>query len=137
MKIKAKIYKQKSWWVVECNALDIFTQGKTKKEAMKMLCDAINELCKFYYGRTLNMLVIECTKNDTFIISSNINLFFSFILRRVRESLGKSQKDIARELNCNESNYRRYETGEISPTLERFYLLKTIVLEKKHVELLL
>lgn len=134
MKIQANIYKDNKWWVAQCDALAVYTQGKTKKEAIYMLEDAIQQLCKHYYKKSLKGLVVESKKGETFISSTDINLFFSFILRRVRESLGKSQKDVARWLDCNESNYRRYETGKVSPSLDRVHKLKTLILEKKRVE---
>ena len=44
MKIEGKIKKSGKWWAVEVPLLLVFTQGKTKKSALLMIKEAIEEL---------------------------------------------------------------------------------------------
>ena len=55
MELEGKVWKDQnsSWWLIEISFLDVVTQGKTKKEALEMIKDAVMELLKDSYEELL------------------------------------------------------------------------------------
>ena len=51
MELEGRVWKDEksSWWLVEVSFLDVMTQGKTRKQALEMLKDAVLELLKDSY----------------------------------------------------------------------------------------
>ena len=60
MELEGKIWKDGKFWIVEVPAINVCTQGFTRKEALLMIEDAIKELI-FEYFKTANAdpLIIE------------------------------------------------------------------------------
>ena len=44
-------------WVIEASSLGVITQGRTKKEALAMLKDAIEELIYSYFHKKVKIVV--------------------------------------------------------------------------------
>ena len=56
MELEGKVWKDphSSSWLVELSFLDVMTQGRTRKEALEMLKDAVMELLKDSYEDSLH-----------------------------------------------------------------------------------
>lgn len=56
MELKGRVWRDpdSSWWLVEISFLDVMTQGKTRKEALEMIQDAVKELLKDSYEDLLD-----------------------------------------------------------------------------------
>lgn len=56
MTLEGKIWKDpsSSWWLIEVSFLDVMTQGKTRKDALEMIQDAVMELLIDAYGDCLD-----------------------------------------------------------------------------------
>ncbi len=66
MELEGRVWKdsQSSWWLVEISFLDIMTQGKTRKEALDMIKDAVMELLQDSYELVLGLRTHLFDRND-------------------------------------------------------------------------
>lgn len=76
-----------SWWLAEIFFLDIMTQGKTRKEALKMLKDSIKELIKDSFEiskrKRINLTIHLYEDQMIGLGSSDNTLIFSLGLKRL------------------------------------------------------
>lgn len=126
MELEGRVWKDEksSWWLVEVSFLDLMTQGKTRKEALRMIEDAIMELLKDSYARlvkkSFNISVSLYQNGVIGIGASDDKLLFALGLKRQRESSGSSIRDVAKRLNSSSPNaYARYERALVKPSLEK------------------
>lgn len=117
MKFEGKLQKNGGFWVIEVPALDVMTQGRTKKEAYTMMADAL-ELLVDKKGFSIR---VEPGEKDRFYVSSHqTKEFFALFLKRqrVRRSLTLSQ--VARHLGMKSLNaYAQYEQAKSEPSLSQ------------------
>jgi hypothetical protein len=114
MEVEGKIWKSKKHWLVEVPALDVMTQGKTKREALAMIKEALSDLADCYFGareaKTLGLHVTEYKKGVLGISSENNKLFGAFFLRRQREKNGATVRQISERLGSSSPNaFAQYE----------------------------
>lgn len=117
--------KKDKFWGVEIPLLHIHTQGHTQKEAYLMARDAIETLV----NRKGFRVSIFPADNDAFTIDSNDRkTFIAFLLKRNREFKQLSVRDVVKRMNSKSPNaYAQYETGRISPSIDKLIeLLKAI-----------
>lgn len=126
MELEGKVWKDKksSWWLIEVSFLDIMTQGRTRKEAIMMIEDAIIELLKDSYMDLLNknfQLSVSLYEEGVIGIgASDDRLLFALGLKRQREKSGSSVRDVAKRLKSKSPNaYARYERALVRPSLEK------------------
>jgi predicted RNase H-like HicB family nuclease len=127
MEFEGKAWKDEksSWWLVEVSFLDVMTQGRTRKEALEMIKDAILELLKDTYGdpevRKLRLSVHLYEEGVIGIGASDDKLLFALGLKRQRLKSGSSIRDVMKRLKSNSPNaYARYERAQVRPTLEKY-----------------
>lgn len=118
MKIEGKIQKSGNWWAVEVPLLLIFTQGKTRKEALKMAESAIEELIDLKDFKASTSL----SHDEYFTVSSNNDaILMAFALKQQREKYGLSIREVASRLGSKSPTaYSRYESGQVRPNLDKF-----------------
>ncbi len=125
MRIPGKIWKNNGFWLIEVPALDLMTQGKSKKDAFKMLKDAIQSLQE----KSKFTIKIGDKQHDSFYVSSpQIKELTAFILFRLRTKSGQSLEDVRIKLGVKSKNaYAQYEQGRAEPTLSKMEeLLKAL-----------
>jgi len=125
MKIEGKLIRAGKWWAVEIPLLQIYTQGKSRKDAYYMAKDAIESIID---NPGFTVTVTEGPA-DTFMVgSSNDTLFMALALKQQRSSHHLSVRDVAKNLGSNSpAAYSRYEQGKVRPSLDKFsQLLKAI-----------
>lgn len=125
MELEGKVWKSGSWWLVEVSFLDVMTQGKTRKEALEMIKDAILELLKDSYedciGRGFKITVNLYGDGVIGIAASDDKLLFALGLKRQRTKSGSSIREVAHRLKSKSPNaYARYERAEVKPSLEKY-----------------
>ncbi|MCB1084235.1 MAG: helix-turn-helix domain-containing protein [Simkania sp.] len=113
------------YWVVEVAALELMTQGKTKKNALFMIQDAVLELVEAYFGlakRKSFKLNVHDDGNGGFGLSSNNDkLLLSLALRRQREVSGLTIREASSNLgNSSPNAYAQYEKGKINISLDKY-----------------
>jgi predicted RNase H-like HicB family nuclease len=113
------------YWGVEIPLLQVFTQGKSKRDAYLMAKDAIEMLIE-KKGFEVSIQPIE---GDAFAISAKDSRpLIALMLKRQRSAHGLSLSDMASRLKAKSRNgYARYESGEATPTFDKlFEILRAI-----------
>ena len=90
MKLEIKLTKQDNFWITEVPILDLMTQGKTKKEALEMIQDAVEELLNI---KKLDINIQNLGK-EYYLSSQNYEALIPMILRRQRQKQGLTLKEV-------------------------------------------
>lgn len=111
MKIEGTVYKSGKFWLSEIPILDLMSQGKTKKEAIEMISDAITQLV---HSKGFKVQFEFNSKKKEFLITSNsTDKVISLILKRQREKSGLTISDVTSKLGFSSRNaYARYESSK-------------------------
>ena len=127
MELMGKVWKEpdSSWWLVEISFLDVMTQGKTRKEALEMIQDAVMELVKDSYADLIdNRFHVTVHLYEDGIIgmaASDEKILYALGLKRQRLRSGSSIRDVSRRLKSKSPNaYARYERARAWPSLEKY-----------------
>lgn len=116
MRLEGRIWKDKKFWVVHVPLLDISTQGRSVKNALAMIEDAI----RIESQKDGLKIHAELSKEqDTFTVSAdNPDALIAFMLRRQRTSHGLSVREVASRLHSSSPTaYAQYEQGKRAPSL--------------------
>ena len=89
MKIEGKIEKSGSWWAVSVPLLLVFSQGKTKKSALAMIQEAVEELVDV---KGFKVSISDIQTNTFSISTNNTKWLMAFILKQHRLRNKKSIK---------------------------------------------
>ena len=121
MRYPGRVIKAGSFWAIEVPILGVATQGRSKKEAFEMICDAIEVLIN-KDGFTVK---VYPGKDDYFEIgSNNPGILNAFMLRRLRLKNKLTLKEVAKRMGAKSHNaYARYEQGKSIPTIEKLSML--------------
>lgn len=125
MEFEGKVWKEGKFWLVEVPAIDVCTQGHTRKEALMMIEDAIRELITEYFQisevKDLTLEIRDYEKNIIGIKASNNNLILSFSLIRQREMSKSTVRQAAERLGSKSPNaYAQYERGNKGITFNQY-----------------
>lgn len=124
MELLGKIWKDGKFWLVDVPVIDVSTQGRTRKEALMMIEDAILELLKSYFPndvKNFHLDVVEHAKTEIGIKASESNIMLSFSLIRQREMSKSTVRDVAKRLGSKSPNaYAQYERGKMRMTLDQY-----------------
>ena len=94
MEFEGKVWKDGKFWLVEVPALNVMTQGKTKKESLEMTEDSILGLIECYFESEMDKdfsVSIDDQKNGVIgASSSNTKLLLALSLRRQRGKSGST-----------------------------------------------
>jgi hypothetical protein len=132
MELEGSIWKEGKFWIVEVPSLDISTQGRTKKEALLVIKDAVLELFFSYFKnkkpKNFNVSIREYKHNIIGIAASDKKLLLALSLRRQREKEGLTVRDVSKRLKSKSPNaYFQYETAKINISFDQYEkLLKAI-----------
>ncbi len=127
MELEGRVWKDtdSSWWLVEIFFLDVMTQGKTRKEALEMIKDAVMELIRDSYEDLLNKrFALTVNLYEEGIIglgATDDKLLFALGLKRQRLRSGSTIRDVSKRLKSKSPNaYARYERAEARPSIEKY-----------------
>lgn len=125
MEFEGRVWKdqESSWWLVEISFLDVMTQGKTRKDAVGMIKDAVMELLKDSYVVPKEFeLTVNLYENGVIGMgASDEKLLFALGLKRQRLRSGSTIRDVSKRLKSNSPNaYARYERALVRPSLEKY-----------------
>lgn len=128
MRLEGRIWKDKKtkYWVVHIPLLDISTQGKSRKQALSMIEDAV----EVEANRPGFKIHSEQEKSeDTFTIrASDPDALMAFVLKRQRLCHGRTVREVAHQMKSNSPTaYAQYEQGKRVPSIGKFMeLLRAI-----------
>ena len=127
MELEGRVWKDpdSSWWLVEVSFLDVMTQGRSRKEALEMIKDAVMELLKDSYEEVLGkrfQLAVNLYENGTIGLgASDDKLLLALGLKRQRLRSGSTIRDVSKRLKSKSPNaYARYERAYARPSLEKY-----------------
>lgn len=119
VKFEGSVSKSKRMWLVEIPALDVMTQGKSKKDAYIMIKDAVELLVdrKGFKVRVTPLsdnkflLRAEDNENDKYLVA--------FLLKQQRAKYGLSTAEVAERLGITKHAYAQYEQARSLPSITK------------------
>lgn len=112
-------------WLVSVPLLDLHTQGRTRKEALKMLKGAIKDYFDYFFGEQcgadVDISIMEIGKSNIGVSCSDLSSLMSLILIKQREKSGMTIRDVMRRMGASSPNaYKQYEYGNKRMSTEKF-----------------
>jgi len=106
-----------TWWSAHCDIAGVFTQGRSRKDAMSMLADAFETIV---HRPDFKVTVTDLGDDGAVLVESTDPApLFAIVLRYQRELHGLSLADVAHKLGAASRNaYARYEQGATIPRLD-------------------
>jgi len=125
MRFAGRVFRVGKYWAVEVPILDVVTQGRTKKDALVMIADAIETLA----NRSAFNLDVYPGAGEYFEVGSKDQATLTaLLLRRARQRAGLTLVQVAQRLGATSINaYARYEQGRSIPTVEKLSQLFSAV----------
>lgn len=116
MRFAGRVFKMGRRWAIEIPILGVTTQGRTRRDALEMIADAIESLA----NKEGFSIEVHPGKGEYFEIDSvDQATLTAFLLRRRRTMQGLSLSAVARRLGAKSLNsYARYEQGRAVPSVE-------------------
>lgn len=100
MKFKGTVKKGSKYWLVEVPALDVMTQGETRREALEMIADAIEILV----DKPGFKVEVHAQSEETIEVESNdINLLNALFIQRNSQILADRSPDEGIRISREES----------------------------------
>ena len=125
MRFEGRVWKDDKFWLVEVPMLDLMTQGRSRKEALAMVVDAIASLA---HQKGFRAQVYRVEGELIEVGSPDIAVLTALLLRRQREAQGLSLADVSKRLGQTSRNaYARYERGLAVPTIDKLQRLLSVV----------
>jgi hypothetical protein len=125
MRLEGRVWKDGSHWLVEVPMLDVMTQGRTRKEALLMIADAIEGLAN---RKGFKATVYPAGGEVIEVGSSDTAAYTALMLRRQREAHGLSLAEVSKRLGQTSRNaYARHEQGASLPTIDMLQRLLAAV----------
>lgn len=117
MYFQGNLKKDGRFWMIEVPDLDVATQGRTKKEALEMIVDAIEILVN---NDKFKVSVMPGSALNEFLVTANDPaMLVALFLKRQRENKGFSIREVAKRMKYKTHNsYAQFETGKHLPGLE-------------------
>lgn len=130
MMLIGKIAKQEGrFWSADVEAIGVFTQGESRKEACAMIKDAIEGLVE---RPGFEVTVTEAGFDDqayrVHIGANQPGLLAAHVLKYQREVHGLSLAAVAKKLGVTSRNaYARYEQGTAEPSMSKYLEILAVV----------
>ena len=117
MRFAGRVFRVGKRWAIEVPILEMVSQGRTRKDALMMIADAIESLA----NRPGFAVDVFPGKGDYFEVgSADQASLTALLLRRARQRSGLSLSQVAHRLGGTSINaYARYEQGRSVPTVPK------------------
>ncbi len=118
MRLEGRIARSRGskYWLAEVRDLDLMTQGKSRKDAVVMLADAVESLVD---GSGFRAEVFVGKDGECTIGSNDDAKLIALMLRRLRAREGLSVRAVAERLGSKSPNaYAQYETGRVATSID-------------------
>ena len=125
MRFAGRVFRVGRYWAVEVPILGVATQGRSRKDALLMIADAIECLVN-KDGFKVEVLPGESQYFE--VGASDQAALTALLLRRERLKSGLTLSDVAKRLGAKSLNaYARYEQGRCTPTVQKLSKLFSAV----------
>lgn len=133
VKFEGRVHKSGRHWLVAVPALDIMTQGKSKKDAYFMIKDAV----ELHVGRKGFEVEVAPLAGNTFILrtrkSADDNYLVALLLKQQRAKYGLSTAEVALRLGITKHAYAQYEQARSLPSLTKIEAFVFAMSKHAHV----
>jgi hypothetical protein len=129
MRFAGRVFKTGRFWAVEVPILDVVTQGRSKKDALEMIADAVETLA----NRSGFKIDVFPGAGEYFEVGAEDQAILTgLLLRRARQRAGLSLAQVAQRLGSTSINaYARYEQGKSLPTVQKLSQLFSAVTSQR------
>lgn len=118
MKVIGNYYKAEKFWITEIPMIHLMDQGRTKKESLIMMKDAIEILI---HDKSFRCEVSDLSDGKFAISTQQVKPFTAFIIRRLREAQGLTIREAGALLRMkSHTEYARHESGKVAMNMETF-----------------
>ncbi len=126
MMITGRVEKEEGiWWSAHCDIAGVFTQGKSKLDAMKQLAAAFEDVVD---TKGFKVTVTDRGDGTVLVEANEPGSLLAIVLRYQREVNKLSLSDVAEKIGASSRNaYARYEQGAAMPKLDTVYQLLAAV----------
>jgi hypothetical protein len=125
MRFEGRVFKVGRHWAAEVPILDVVTDGRSKKDAFRMIADAIETLVN---KPGFRVHVFPGTGEHLEVGASDEAALTALLLRRRRQAAGLTLAQVARRLGARSLNaYARYEQGRTAPSVQKLSDLLSVV----------
>lgn len=125
MRLAGRVFKCGSQWAIEVPILDVVTQGRSKRDALEMIADAIESLVS---RKGFTIKVFSDAGEEFEIGATDEAALTALLLRRARARSGLSLAEVAARLGAKSINgYARYEQGRSIPSVRKLSQLYAAV----------
>jgi len=125
MRLAGRIWKDGKFWLAEVPMLDAMTQGRSRREAFRMIADLVDTMA---HKRGFHVAVFPGAQGAFEIASDDTSALVAVMLRRQREKRGVSLSEVAHRLGSrSKTAYARYEQGRAVPTVKKLFELLAAV----------
>ncbi|MDO8494412.1 MAG: type II toxin-antitoxin system HicB family antitoxin [Deltaproteobacteria bacterium] len=135
LKLEGNLSKEGKWWAVCIPALRVYTQGKSKKDALFMAKDAV-ELLIDRAGFTAEARLLS---NNQFVLwaakSKNDRYLVALLLKKQRAKYGLSLQQVADRLGVSVNAYAQYEQARAVPSIAKIEEFIHAMNDRAHVVL--
>ena len=119
VKFEGKLIKEGRFWPIYVPALDVVTQGRSKKDAYAMIKEAV----ELYVDRPgFEVLVIPMPRNK-FVLRAKKNAddkyLVALMLKHQRAKHGLSTSEVAKRLGITKHAYAQYEQARSLPSITK------------------
>src|ERR1700722_10592025 len=140
MEFEGKVWKDGKFWLIEVPALNVMTQGTTKKEALEMAQDNVFGLIECYFeseiSKNFAVTVNEYKEGIIGITATDTKLLLALSLRRQREKSGSTVREASERLGSKSPNaYAQYEKGRTNISLDQYERLLNAANPKQQTHL--
>lgn len=119
VKFEGRVFKDGKLWPVFVPALDIYTQGKNKKDALSMIKEAV----ELHVDRKGFAVEVSLMPDDRFILRSrkvgNDKYLVALMLKNQRAKYGLSISEVAKRLGISKNAYAQYEQARSIPSITK------------------
>ena len=124
MEMEGRVWRDGKFWMVEVPAIDAMTQGKTRKQALAMIKELVEDMAQVYFERDFEVLVSEYQKGVIGVTANDNKLLLALSLRRQRDKSGSTVREASERLGSKSPNaYAQYEKGKINISLDKYEAL--------------
>ncbi|NGX57532.1 MAG: hypothetical protein K940chlam3_00424 [Chlamydiae bacterium] len=129
MRVEGKLIKSTKFWIADIPMFDLCIQGKTKKETLYTVKEAVKDLVEVSFESLIpdnfEVFVESSGKLNDFSVSfSDVQVMTAFVLKRQREKHGLSVREVVKRLGAKSTNaYFDYERLRRKPTIAKFELM--------------
>lgn len=117
MEFTGKVWKDGKFWLAEVPSLDLLTQGTSRKNAIRMLIGAVEDLV---HKPGFKAGAFDFVNEEIVIVGSDTSAMVALMLKRQREMAGMTLMQVAKKLGSNSANaYAAYEQGKRSPSTDK------------------